>query len=56
MHVADLLVRARGIGFAGEKLVPEVHPVAFELLGLAEQDTLDVLEEMENSMATAEDI
>jgi len=56
VHVADLLVRARGIGFAGEKLVPEVHPVAFELLGLAEQDILDVLEEMENSMATAEDI
>lgn len=56
VHVADLLARARGFGFAGEKLVPEVHPVAFEMLGLTEQDLMDVLGEMENSMATAEDI
>ncbi|HPL96050.1 MAG TPA: HDOD domain-containing protein [Smithellaceae bacterium] len=56
VHLADLLTRARGFGFAGEKLVPEVHPVAFELLGLSEQDILEVLQETENNMATAEDI
>lgn len=56
VHLADLLIRARGFGFAGEKLVPEVHPVAFELLGLSEQDILEVLQETENNMATAEDI
>ena len=56
VHMADLLVRARGFGFAGEDLVPEVHPVAFELLGLTQQDIRDVLREMEDNMASAEDI
>lgn len=56
VHMADLLVRARGFGFAGENFVPEVHPVAFELLKLSEQDIMDVLREMEDNMESAEDI
>ena len=56
VHMADLLVRARGFGFAGENLVPEVSPVAFELLKLSEQDIKDVLKELEDNMDSAEDI
>lgn len=56
VHVADLLVRARGLGFAGENFVPEVNPAAFELLGLSDQDIKDVLREMEDNMEGAEDI
>jgi putative nucleotidyltransferase with HDIG domain len=56
VHVADLLVRARGFGFAGEDFVPEVSPVAYELLKLSEQDIRDVLREMEDNMESAEDI
>jgi len=56
VHVADLLVRARGFGFAGENFVPEVNPAAFELLGLSDQDIKDVLREMEDNMEAAEDI
>jgi len=50
-----MLVRARGFGFAGENLVPEVNPVAWELLKLSDQDIRDILSEMEDNMETAEE-
>ena len=56
VHMADLLVRARGFGFAGENFVPEVNPMAFELLRLSDADIKDVLQEMEDNMESAEDI
>ncbi len=56
VHTADMLVRARGFGFAGEDFVPEVNPIAFELLKLSDQDIRDVLREMEDNMESAEDI
>jgi len=56
VHLADILVRARGFGFAGENFVPEVNPAAFELLALAEKDIREVLKEMEDNMDAAEDI
>lgn len=56
VHVADLLVRARGFGFAGEDFVPEVNPIAYELLKLSDQDIKDVLRQMEDNMESAEDI
>ncbi len=56
VHMADLLVRARGFGFAGEIFVPEVNTIAYELLKLSETDIKDVLREMEDNMESAEDI
>jgi putative nucleotidyltransferase with HDIG domain len=56
VHMADLLVRARGFGFAGEIFVPEVNAGAYELLKLSESDIKDVLREMEDNMESAEDI
>ncbi|MCG6537808.1 MAG: HDOD domain-containing protein, partial [Syntrophales bacterium LBB04] len=56
VHLADILARARGFGFAGENLVPEVNPAAFELLKLSEADIRDVLKEMEDNMEAVEDI
>ncbi|MFO7569563.1 MAG: HDOD domain-containing protein [Smithellaceae bacterium] len=56
VHVADMLVRARGIGFAGENFVPEVNLMAFELLKLSDADIKDVLQEMEDNMESAEDL
>jgi putative nucleotidyltransferase with HDIG domain len=47
VHFSDILVRARGFGFAGDPLVPAVHPAAFELLALTETDILDVLGKLE---------
>ncbi len=56
VHMADILVRARGFGFAGENIVPEVNPAAFELLKLSAADIKDVLKELEDNMESAEDI
>jgi HD-like signal output (HDOD) protein len=55
VHFADLLVRARGLGFAGENLVPEVHTGAFEILNLSETDIRDVLKHLEDTTGSAED-
>lgn len=54
VHLADILVRARGFGFAGENLVPEVNPASFERLNLSEADIKDVLKELEENMESAE--
>jgi putative nucleotidyltransferase with HDIG domain len=50
VHFSDVLVRARGLGFAGDSLVPAVHPAAFELLALTESDIGDLLDKLENSL------
>jgi putative nucleotidyltransferase with HDIG domain len=55
VHFADLLVRARGYGFAGEHFVPEVSTAAFEILNLSEPDIRDVLKHLEDNMGSAED-
>lgn len=47
VHFSDILVRARGVGFAGDPLVPAVHPAAFELLALTESDIREVLDKLE---------
>jgi putative nucleotidyltransferase with HDIG domain len=56
VHMADLLARARGFGFAGDVFVPEVNAGAYQLLALSEGDIKDVLREMEDHMESAEDI
>ncbi|MEI6609702.1 MAG: HDOD domain-containing protein [Deltaproteobacteria bacterium] len=56
VHMADILVRARGFGFAGEIYVPEVNTIAYELLNLSETDIKDVFKEMEDNMESAEDM
>jgi putative nucleotidyltransferase with HDIG domain len=56
VHFADLLVRARGFGFAGENFVPEVNAMAYELLKLSETDIKDVLNQLEDNMESAEDL
>jgi len=43
VHISDVLVRARGIGFAGERFVPPVHQKTWEALSLSGQDIKDVL-------------
>ncbi|MGV8079836.1 MAG: HDOD domain-containing protein [Syntrophales bacterium] len=56
VHMADILVRARGFGFAGEIFVPEVYAGACDLLKLSDDDIKDVLREMEDNMESADDI
>jgi putative nucleotidyltransferase with HDIG domain len=56
VHFADVLVRARGFGFAGDELAAAVHPATFELLALSEADIRDVLEKLENARDDAGDL
>lgn len=49
VHVADILVRSRGLGFAGDPFVPPVSPPAFELLKLSREDIKEILTKLEKS-------
>jgi HD-like signal output (HDOD) protein len=55
VHMADILVKARGIGFSGDNLVPELNPQAHEILGLTEADLREVLKELEDSVEQTEE-
>ena len=56
VHAADVLVKARGIGYSGDRLVPDVNAKAWETLALTEADLREVLKELEDSVEqTAEE-
>jgi putative nucleotidyltransferase with HDIG domain len=49
VHFSDVLVRARGFGFAGDTFAAAVNPQAYELLDLTGDDVLSLLEILEKS-------
>jgi HD-like signal output (HDOD) protein len=49
VHMADILVRARGVGFAGDPFVPAVNNVAFEILNLSDTDIKEILAKLDES-------
>lgn len=55
VHMADILVKARGIGYSGDYLVPELNPKAHEILNLTEADLREVLKELEDSVEQTEE-
>jgi len=56
VHLADILVRARGFGFAGDRFLMPVNPKAWELLSLSESDIKEILLEAEDSVQMTEDL
>jgi putative nucleotidyltransferase with HDIG domain len=56
VHFADILVRARGFGFAGDGFLMPVNPKAWELLSLSEADIREILLEAEDSFQMTEDL
>ncbi|MHB8093080.1 MAG: HDOD domain-containing protein [Syntrophales bacterium] len=54
VHFADVLIRARGFGFAGDQFAAAVHPAAFELLALTGDDISELLNTLEKSQDEAE--
>ncbi|MDI9570883.1 MAG: HDOD domain-containing protein [Pseudomonadota bacterium] len=52
VHVSDVLVRAKGIGFAGDPGVPAVHPAAWKMVNLTGNDIRDVLSLLEDNIAS----
>ncbi len=53
VHVSDILIRARGFGFAGDNMIPVMNPVAWESLNMTESDLKDVYKEIDDSMEDA---
>ena len=51
VHISDILVRAKSIGFAGGTYIPAVNPDAFDLLNFTESDYVEILSEMEGAIA-----
>ncbi len=56
VHLADILIRAMGVGFAGDSFVPAVDPIAFEALNLSKMDLKEILKEMEDSLELTEEV
>ena len=49
VHVADILVRAKGVGFAGDAVVSAVHPAAWEMLNLSGDDLQEIFAGLEEA-------
>ncbi len=56
VHLSDIIIRARGVGFAGDNSLPVINAAAFEMLKLTEADIREILKEMENSLGETEDM
>ncbi|WP_333652060.1 HDOD domain-containing protein [Dissulfurispira sp.] len=55
VHLSDILIRAKGFGFAGDNSVPAINNAAWQMLNLSEADVKDILDEIEDSLSQAED-
>lgn len=55
VHLSDILIRAKGFGFAGDNSVPAINNAVWQMLNLSETDVRDILDEMEDSLSQAED-
>ncbi len=53
VHLADVLIRARGFGFAGDMLVPNLNQAAWFSLDLKEQNLKDIMLELEDLLQEA---
>lgn len=56
VHMADIIVRARGAGFAGDDFVPAVDPKVWETLSLTGAEIKSVLDIIEDTRQEAESI
>ena len=56
IHLADILVRARGFGFAGDRFLMAVNPEAWDRLALTEAHIKEILLEAEDSFQITEDL
>jgi putative nucleotidyltransferase with HDIG domain len=56
VHFADILVKARGFGFAGDRFLMPINPEVWGLLSLSESDIKEILLEAEDSFQMTEDL
>jgi putative nucleotidyltransferase with HDIG domain len=56
VHFADILIKARGLGFSGDHVVPVVSEAAFDILQFNENDIMEILQELEGSLEATEEV
>ena len=56
VHFSDVLMRARGFGFAGDNYLMPVNPKVWEFLSFSEGDIKEILAEAEDSFQMTEDL
>jgi putative nucleotidyltransferase with HDIG domain len=55
VHLANIVIRARGLGFSGDRLVPPLSRYAWDLLGLKTDDFPAILEDLEPKLLNLQD-
>jgi putative nucleotidyltransferase with HDIG domain len=55
-HVSDVILRAKGFGFAGDHTIPAVNPTAWELINLSQADIKVILDEMNDLLEEAQEL
>lgn len=55
VHLADVIIRARGFGFGGDVFVPPLSGAAWSMLGLSPDDFDGILEEVEPKLLNMAD-
>jgi putative nucleotidyltransferase with HDIG domain len=56
VHLSDIILRARGFGFAGDRFVPPINPAAWQSLNLSDGEMREILREMEDSLEATEEL
>lgn len=54
VHLANIIIKARGFGFSGDRLVPPLSPQAWEMLGFTTKDFDGILENLEPKLMNIE--
>lgn len=50
VHVADALVKASGFGDSGDRFVPQIQQIAWDILKISGQQLVEIVEEMEEML------
>jgi len=50
VHLADVLIKASGFGFSGDRLVPQIQPVAWNKLGMTDALLETIIVEIEDKL------
>ncbi|MDD5167328.1 MAG: HDOD domain-containing protein [Syntrophales bacterium] len=56
VHVSDMLVRTKGVGYPGDSVVPAVNPDAWQKVNLSDGDIREVLSHLEDGVSAARDM
>ena len=55
VHVANVFVRGSGFGFAGDNMVPQIDPKAWEILNISDSLLEEIIKEMDDKLEDAGD-